>query len=73
MMARKKPCEWCEVEQIITVAEGHGNVQASVEVYPDNCFIGVVVIGINDDGEMTGKHCIDIPMNYCPNCGRKLT
>ena len=72
-MAKKKPCEWCGSEQIITVAEGNGNVQASVEVYPDNYFIGVVVIGINDDGEMTGEHCIDIPMNYCPNCGRKLT
>ncbi len=27
----------------------------------------------NDDGELRTEESIDIPMNYCPNCGRKLT
>ena len=71
-MARKKPCEWCEREQIYKVAEAR-NVSGQIEIYPDNCFMAFWVQGMNDDGELKAEESIDIPMNYCPNCGRKLT
>lgn len=72
-MARKKtPCEWCEADNIIHIAEGNKNVEASLEIYPQNCFMGIIAIGINDEGEMTSENNVDIPMNFCPNCGRKL-
>ena len=72
-MARKRtPCEFCRQETILRGDEECRNVDVAVEIYPDNCFMGVSVHGINDEGQTTGEFEIDIPMNYCPNCGRKL-
>ena len=72
-MARKRtPCEWCEAEQFIRVTDEAKNVDATLEIYPDECFMGLNVQGMNDDGGMTSEDTLDIPMNYCPNCGRKL-
>ena len=70
-MARKKPCEWCGEDQIYQVVEAQ-NVSGQVEVYPDNGVIAFWVQGMNDDGELKTEESMDIPMNYCPNCGRKL-
>lgn len=72
-MARKRtPCEWCNTEHIIRLAEGARNVDAVMEIYPDNGFIGISVQAINDEGEVKAAQDVDIPLNYCPNCGRKL-
>lgn len=72
-MARpKKPCEFCEQEQIWQTDYDARNVFGSVEIYPENFFIGVCFQGKSDDGEQTFEQSFDIPMNYCPNCGRKL-
>ena len=72
-MARKRtPCEWCEGEHIIRLNESCRNVDAVVEMYPDNGFIGIGVQVINDEGEVTAEQDMEIPLNYCPNCGRKL-
>jgi predicted RNA-binding Zn-ribbon protein involved in translation (DUF1610 family) len=73
-VARKKPCEWCGEEQIIKLSEPNGkiNVDATLEIYPDNGFMGIGIIQLNDEGEMVLEENYDIPMNYCPNCGRKL-
>ena len=72
-MARKRtPCEWCNTEQFIRIAEGAQNVDAVLEIYPDNGLIGISVQAINDEGEVTAAQDINIPLHYCPNCGRKL-
>ena len=74
-MARKKPCEWCEGDKFIQLIDVNEikNVDACLEIYPDNEFMGIDIEGWNDEGEITvsdGK--FEIPMHYCPNCGRKL-
>lgn len=70
MMPRAvKPCEFCSMEGIADTAE-FGQLQSSVEVYPDNGFIGFNVVGILDDKEVEVMY--EVPMNFCPNCGRKL-
>ena len=73
MARKKKPCEWCEAEQVIRVTDEYAkNTDATLEIYPDNCFMGLNVQGKSDDNEMTSEDTLDIPINYCPNCGRKL-
>ena len=69
-MAKKKPCEFCEAESFFEEngADGH-NLLA--EVYPDALHIAILSYAKNETGE-TGELTIEIPMNYCPNCGRKL-
>lgn len=71
-MARRKttPCEFCEKEWLQGVEMKNASV--AVEVYPDNVHIAIVIQCIDDDGEMTGEESLDIPMEYCPKCGRKL-
>ena len=71
-MRRQKACEFCEDERWETIDVGR-NASASMEVYPDNCHISVVVQGTSDDGELTGEETLTIEMNFCPVCGRKLT
>ena len=72
-MARKRtPCEWCEAERFFRLAENARNVQAGLEIYPDNGFLAFYVQSINDEGELKAEESMDIPMNFCPNCGRKL-
>ena len=72
-MGRKRtPCEWCDGDQIIRIAEEARNVSAGLEIYPDNCFMAFYVQGMNDDGELKAEESIDVPLNFCPSCGRKL-
>ena len=72
-MSRKKtPCEWCQGEQIIRLAEDVRNVQAGLEIYPNNGFMSFYVQGISDDRELTAEDSVDIPLYFCPACGRKL-
>ncbi len=72
-MARKrKPCEWCEHENIIRILENCKQVDATVEIYPENGVIGVCIQYIDEDGALAAEDGLDIPLNYCPNCGRKL-
>ena len=47
-------------------------MDADLEIYPDNGFIGIGIVQLNDEGEIILEENYDIPMNYCPNCGRKL-
>lgn len=68
-MARKKPCEFCEDDWWET-QEDKG-LQVHVEVYPFNNVIGVTAFANDEMGEVI-ERSISLPMNYCPNCGRKL-
>lgn len=72
MARKKKPCEWCESEQFFGTEDGAKNVSASLEVYPEEAFMGVIIQGLSDDGELTHEERFDIPMHFCPNCGREL-
>ena len=37
-----------------------------------NGVIAFCVQGLSDDGELTAEESLDIPLNFCPACGRKL-
>ena len=72
-MARaRKPCEFCEEEHYLeqeSKIEIHH--QLLVEVYPQNSHIAVFSFAQDDCSEMN-ELSMDIEMNYCPVCGRKL-
>ncbi len=69
---KQKPCEWCEEEQIFRTDYDAKNVSGTVEIYPEQTLLAVCFQGMSDDGALTHEQSFDIPMNYCPNCGRKL-
>ena len=69
---KQKPCEWCDQELIIRTDYDARNMSGTLELYPDQALMAVCLQGISDDGALTYEQSIDIPMNYCPNCGRKL-
>lgn len=70
-MARKtKPCEFCEFEGNYII-ENVDNLSLTVEVYPWEEFIGVSLVGVSRD-EKEVELMYQLPMHYCPNCGRKL-
>ena len=71
-MARKiKPCEFCEIEGPTGDADTVDQLSISIEVYPYNNFISFSVVGV-DSEEREVELMYEVPMNYCPNCGRKL-
>lgn len=67
---KKKPCEFCEQETVDT-QEGSTGHQLTMEIYPENGFISVFSFADDGSGESNELH-YDLPLNYCPNCGRKL-
>lgn len=69
---KQKSCEWCEGEQIFRTDYDARNVSGTLEIYPEQTLIAVWFQGMSDDGALTHEQSFDIPMNYCPNCGRKL-
>lgn len=69
-MPKKKPCEFCEMEDNIA-EDTVDNLQLSIESYPYNNFIGICLTGL-DTNEHEVEINFEIPLNYCPNCGRKL-
>lgn len=69
-MARKKSCEFCEDEQWWQ-EDGVNGHQLNVEVYPYNARIGITSFAYNEVGEST-ELMMELEMNYCPVCGRKL-
>ena len=70
-MARKrKPCEFCEEEQIDNIILK--NAFAQVEIYPYNNLISFSVTSQDDDGAMNGEDDFSFEMNWCPVCGRKV-
>jgi hypothetical protein len=69
-MPKKAPCELCEDWQQHKT-EGTGNHELYVELYPANGHIAVLSYATKPDGELEELE-MEIPMNYCPNCGKKL-
>ena len=67
----KKPCDFCDGEyegECITMRNGFC---LWAEVYPFNNLLSVLAQANDEDGYMMENH-IDIQMNYCPVCERKL-
>lgn len=72
-MARKRtPCEFCNGEYWPDGKQHRNGYYIWLEVYPDNQIMSVIAQANDEDGFMIEDY-IEIPMNYCPNCGRKLT
>lgn len=73
-MAKKAPCEYCEIESWQNLADEDGvepeHGQATVELYPGN-ILAVTVDMPREDGECDELRW-QMPMHYCPNCGRRL-
>ena len=71
MARRKKPCEYCENDLFPDYIEDRNGFCLWAEFYPLNNIIAVTAQANDEIGEMIERH-FEIPMNYCPNCGRKL-
>ena len=72
MARRRTPCEYCGDEMYVTPYKTHQNGYCIWgEYYPFNNVITVLAQANDETGEMIEDY-IDIPMNYCPNCGRRL-
>ena len=68
---RMKPCPVCEDIWVTDYIEGRNGFCLWAEYYPMNNFISVICQANDEVGEMQERN-IDIEMNYCPSCGRKL-
>lgn len=68
---RIRPCEFCEDETASEYIEHRNGYCLWLEVYPFNNFMSVICQANDEVGELIEDH-IDIEMNYCPRCGRKL-
>lgn len=69
-MGRKRTaCEFCENE--IIESQDDGRHQLCLEMYPEINSISIYSFADND-GEYS-ELTFQIPMNFCPNCGRRLT
>lgn len=64
----KKPCEYCDEELTMIVSDLGEDL--TVEVYPGK-MIAAIAFFRNQSEELEQATC-SIPMNYCPNCGRRL-
>lgn len=66
---RRKPCELCQDE--IIDSQYVGRSQLCVEIYPE---IGNIYVGayFDDEAGESQELSYNIPMNFCPNCGRRL-
>ncbi len=72
-MTRKiKPCEFCAEDRWFT-EDGHDGHQLYIEVYPDSFSMAVTSFAVTETTGETEELMVPLPLNYCPNCGRKLT
>lgn len=68
---RKKPCPYCEDNNTSNYVEHRNGFCIWYEVYPFNNIISFIAQANDEDGELI-EDSIEIPMDYCPACGRKL-
>ena len=72
MAGRKRtPCDFCENENWDS-EEGTGKHQLYYEIYPENNVMYFTSYAENQETGETEELGIEIPLNYCPVCGRKL-
>lgn len=71
-MARsRKGCEYCQDVWTTDFVDHRNGYCLWAEFYPSNNLIAVIAQANDEDGYMIEDH-IEIPFNYCPNCGSKL-
>ena len=71
-MARKRtPCEWCSDDVYGDYVEGPWGYCLWYEVYPFNNLIAVIAQANDEVGDLIEK-AVELPMNFCLNCGRDL-
>lgn len=68
---RIKPCEFCEDNTASDYIERRNGYCLWMEVYPFDGNIKVICQANDELGELIEDY-LDIEMNYCPRCGRKL-
>ena len=64
----KKPCEYCE-EEMTNLISDLGDY-LTMEIYQGH-MISAIAFFKTESGEQE-QATIEIPMDYCPCCGRKL-
>lgn len=73
MARRRKPCEFCSGDYEGEMKDHRNRLTMWVEVYPFNQVLTVLAQAtVGEEGEFIEDY-IDVQMNYCPVCGRKLT
>ena len=72
MAGRKiKPCDFCSGEYETEYKEHRNGYCIWLEVYPENNLIAFMAQSNDDIGEMMEDY-IEVQMNFCPVCGRRL-
>ena len=73
MAGRKvKACDFCNGEYESEYRDHRNGYCLWMEVYPNNHLIAVIAQANDENGDMI-EDFLNIEMNYCPVCGRKLT
>jgi len=67
----RKPCDFCNGEYEAEYKEHRNGYCIWLEVSPDNNVMAFMAQANDDLGEMI-EDCVEVQMNYCPICGRKL-
>ena len=67
----KKPCEFCQDDWSSDYKDHRNGYCLWYDVHPFDNHIMVTAQANDEDGDLI-EDGIDIPMNYCPVCGRKL-
>lgn len=70
-MAKKKPCDFCEDDWSSDYLDHPNGYCAWYDVYPFNNLMVFTFQANGTDGELQ-EDFIEVTMNYCPVCGRKL-
>jgi len=72
-MSRKKQlwCEFCEQELYAIEENGAEGHTLTVEIYPGR-MISAISFAPDPYNGQPEECVVEIPMKYCPNCGRKL-
>ena len=69
---KRKPCEFCSGEYEGEMKDHRNRLTMWVEVYPFNQSMALFAQGtVGEEGEFIEDH-IDIRMDFCPVCGRRL-
>lgn len=68
----KKACEFCSGEYELPTRDHRNGYCLWIEVYPFNGHMAAIAQANDECGDLMEDY-IEIPMNFCPNCGRKLT
>ena len=70
-MAKRKPCDFCSGEYEADPVEGRNGFYLWTEAHPENNLLSFLAQANDEEGYLIEGH-MDVQMNYCPVCGRKL-